>query len=174
MGLLKPVFKGLTSLAVASAMAGVALANDDATTPVTNASVSTTVPQQAVFTQLDDRSRSIAFVEADAAQVSADKPVVVVWGGSTQAMKNAYIATKELNDAGMDIGFILAPNRQTGEYQYDVEIQIYAGGGHAFNADGVMQYGGARIDEIGEDVKYKVRAAQSLHFPQQTAQLNLK
>lgn len=166
--LVAPVAIGLSMLA------SPAFAEDAANSnvPVTNASISSTVPQKAQFASWDERTKSVDFVQTRAAIASSNKPVIIVWGGSQEAMKNAYMTAKELNNQGMAIGIVLGPNRQTGEFQYDVEIEVYAGGGSAFG--GVMQYGGARIDEIGEDVTSKVKAAQARYFPQQIAQLNLR
>lgn len=154
-------------MAATIALSQPAFAEDvkNSNTPVTNATI--TAPAQkrnAPFNSRNGINKSVKFVEAAAAGMSANYPVIVVWGGSQEAMKNAYVTAKKLNNQGMAIGIVLGPNRQTGEFQYDVEIEVYAKGG-SVSYDRPMQYGRYRISEINADLKKYVEITQSHYFP---------
>lgn len=157
MGLLKPVFRGLTGLAIAGAVAGTAVANDSTDTPITNASIS--IPEIAqesscekwqkqslerqLFPVVCAENMSEEVVIQGAKDSSNDQLMIVVWGGNHELQLEGIKVAHAMHKDDKSVAIAFGPDRDGSELsaQYD----LYAKGGQAINSAGNVG-----IQNIGE------------------------
>lgn len=123
MGVLRPLFRGLTGVALASAMTLPVLAQDAANdAPVMNASVSTTTMTKPQVVNASGETMNDARILAAAA--SRNKVAIVVWGGTKELQFEAYKAAQDMVNEGIPTALVVAPDHNT--TPQDAIFQIYA------------------------------------------------
>jgi len=171
MGVLRPVFRGLTGLAVAGAVAGTAIANDDnADVPVQSASAASIQPVKLTKPLYKDVTRmSEGEIAQELANVSIDKVALVVWGGDKEKLqKPVWQACEDLVKEGIPCVLVVAPDHNT--IAEDAIYQVYAKSLPQGN-DG--HYGTNYAHQIRGDMYKAGKVAYQSNYPQQYASLEL-
>jgi len=167
MGLLKPVFKSLTGVALATAMAMPALAQDAANdAPVVNASVATTTMTKPQFVNVSDWNIGDARVAAAAA--SSDKVAIVVWGGTKELQYEAFLAAQDLVNEGIPAAFVIAPD--TNGHTADAYFEVFAKSA----PKGDSTFGVKNAHLVRQDMYDGAKSAYNSTFPVRVAELDLR
>jgi len=170
MGALRPLFRGLTGVALAGAMALPAIANDDANdAPVIEASVSVEAPAKMTKPQYVGAAHETPNdARILAAAASRDKVAIVVWGGTKELQLEAYKAAQQLVNEGIPVAFVLAPD--SNGFTADAFFQTYA----MSKPYGEATYGVDNAHLVRADIYQGARDAYTSNFPQRYSQLNLR
>ncbi len=169
--LTKSIFKGLAAPVFA---AGVMASS---VVPFTMANAQTAQAQpvaananarEVVFQTLDGRTNSVRGVQAAAAEASAHKIAIVVWGGNHELQQEAYNAALDLRDQGIPLAIILGPRLIPSDNV--ASYQVYAQGVPVFDGNGAS-FGTDHVADVRPTVLRMGRTAFRDHFPTQVAAL---
>jgi len=168
MGFLRPLFKGLTGVAIAASMSLPALAQDAGNdAAIVTASVQPAKLTQPLYKDVSKMSQSA--IAQELANVSIDKVAIVVWGGDQDKLQRpAWQACEDLVREGIPCALVVAPDHNS--LPQDAVYQVYA-----------KSLPQGEDSHIGTDSSHLVRGAMYEHgkyayrtnYPQQFASLAL-
>lgn len=98
-----------------------------------------------------------------AASASQNKIAIVVWGGNRALQQEAYNAALDLNDMGIRVAFVRAPDHDSSDQE--AFMQVY--GRAAPRAEG--HWSVERLAEVRPDVRSAALQAHQDIFPEQVA-----
>ncbi|CAM3738588.1 hypothetical protein [Litorimonas haliclonae] len=175
MSILRDKFVGLAAPVMAATLAfsSPAWAEDNpanSNVPVTNASVSTSIPVKMTKPQYVGAANETANdARILAAAASRDKVAIVVWGGTKGLQFEAYKAAQDLINEGIPVAFVSAPD--TNSLEGDAIFQIYAKSAPQ-GKDG--HFGNDHADKVRANMYETAKATYQRVFPQKIASLDIQ